>query len=344
MGICPVSAQQMRAVVLESQGDRVVINRGSQDGVQVGQTWVLGVGEATGAILIDQLNDFSSSGVLRGQGPVGALAALGDANVQITAQPVTPQRTEQAAADVQIDQRGHDPSVLAALEKQYEQALNQNTSKRRFSTQIPGGGGSSFPTGQIVSLGWQAYNISRINSLNNNFGLSNTSLFNPWWLAASAAGNVVGGIAQNKQISDRKIKLDVEAIYWDRNLIDIRTEVAAVRQGLSLAEIMQQKALAYRESGVNQYAVFEVALKNSGKLPANIGNFQNKIYLISAEGRPMTATQADPVFSNALQPGDEVRGLVYFPKIIAEGQKELTLAFEQMFGDRGELKFRNSIE
>ena len=229
-------------------------------------------------------------------------------------------------------------------EKRYENALNQKTAKRRFSTKIPGTGGSGIPTREIASLGWQVYNISRLNSFNNSFGLGGSSFYNPWWLAASAAGNVASGISRRKQISDRKVKVDVEAIYWDRSLVDIRTEVAGVRQGLSSPEIAQQKALAHRQSGLDQYAVFELYLKNTGKIPANMGNFQNKIFLISAEGQAMTASQVDPILSQTLQPGAEIRGMVYFPKIIAAGQEELKLSFEQMFGDRGELKFRNSFE
>lgn len=344
LGISPLAAQQMRAVVLESQGDRVIINRGSQDGVQVGQTWVLGAGEPTGAILIDQLNDFSSSGVLRGQGTVGTLAALGDANVRIVEKSALPPSAEHISAETPIDQRSPGTASLATLEKRYENALNQKTAKRRFSTKIPGTGGSGIPTREIASLGWQVYNISRLNSFNNSFGLGGSSFYNPWWLAASAAGNVASGISRRKQISDRKVKVDVEAIYWDRSLVDIRTEVAGVRQGLSSPEIAQQKALAHRQSGLDQYAVFELYLKNTGKIPANMGNFQNKIFLISAEGQAMTASQVDPILSQTLQPGAEIRGMVYFPKIIAAGQEELKLSFEQMFGDRGELKFRNSFE
>ena len=48
------AADSLRAVVLEAQGDRIVINRGSADGVQVGQTFQFQVPAAGPPVVMAQ--------------------------------------------------------------------------------------------------------------------------------------------------------------------------------------------------------------------------------------------------------------------------------------------------
>ena len=193
---------------------------------------------------------------------------------------------------------------------------------------------------QMMNLGVEAYNVYRIYDLSSDIGLDPTGFASPWWIAASAANMVGNQITQKRMFDAQKVKLDVEVTHWDDQLVDIRTEVMAAENGLSLEETLAQKVVMQQKTGVDKYAVFEVRMKNVGKLPAPVGNFKYKMFLLSAEGKPKSASRVDPVLDKTLQPGDEVRGMVYFPKIVAAGQEHLRVAFEQMFGDRGELKFK----
>jgi len=331
LGTSMVLADPLKAVVLEAEGDLVVINRGAGDGVKVGQTWVLGLSDKTGAVVITDVREHSASGALKGQASVGSLAALG---------------TESDIADFTIDERAQaqmvaktsrDSESLRQLRKKYKRALSARTESRGFVT--PTGGGANMQTAQMMNMGVEAYNMYRMYDLTQSIGLDPTGLYNPWWLAASAVNMVGSSMTRNKMYETQRVRVDAEVVYWDDALVDIQTEVASAEKGLSLSETLAQKVLMQRKRGVDKYTVFEVNLKNVGKLPAAINNFKYHMFLLSAEGRPISASRVDAALDKTLQPGDEVRGMVYFPKLTAAGQSQLKVTFEQMFGDRGELTF-----
>jgi len=333
LGTCFAGAEQLKAVVLKSEGDQVVINRGSEDGVQVGQTWVLGHSTKVGAVVIQEVRSHSASGRLRGEAHVGTLASLGnEADIQQFL-------TDEDAKTQLVASAQRDPAALKRLRRQYKDALEDSTEKRGFVTQI-GGGGINMQGAQLLNLGVEAYNYSRIVSLSNDLQLTNSGFFSPWWLAASAASSIGSSIQQRNMFESQRVRVDVEVTHWDQELTDLQTEVLAAEKGWSISETLAQKVSMAKARGVDQYTVFEVVMKNVGKLPAPVGDFKYKMFLLSAEGRPISASRVDAVLDRTLQPGDEVRGMVYFPRITAAGQDRLKVAFEQMFGDRGELEFR----
>lgn len=327
------SAQSLQAIVLESQGDRVVINRGTQDGVRVGQAWVLGLEDKTGAVIIEQAGEHSASGRLQGDADVGTLASLG-----------TESEVKRIAKNFRGPERGNTSSglegaTLDQLRRRYKRAIADRTERRKFKTRLQGGGGNVLTSPQMMNLGIEAYNAYQMYDLTRSIGLDPTGLYNPWWLAASAVNVVTSEVARNNMNNRRKVKVQVEVTYWDEKLVDLQTEVAAAEAGLSLTDTLAQKATMHSKRGVDKYTVFEVVMKNVGKLPAQTGDFKYKMFLVSTEGRPISASRVDGVLDKTLQPGDEVRGMVYFPKIVAAGQKKLKVAFEQMYGDRGDLTF-----
>ncbi len=310
-----------------------MINRGLEDGVKVGQTWVVGRGDKTGAVVIEEAREHSASGRLVGRAEVGALASLGtDADAkglaaEVRAKEQLTSRPNQASKD------------LRAARDKYKRALSSHTESRGFVTQLTGTG-SALQTAELMNLGVEAYNVYRLYDLTQSIGLDPTGYASPWWIAASAV-NMVGGRLTQKNMNDaQRVRLDAEVVYWDEHLADAQAEVRALEQGLSLADTMTQQVVNRQRIGVDKYTVFEVKLKNVGKLPAPIQNFKYKMFLMSNEDRPISASRVDEALDNTLQPGDEVRGMVYFPKIVSAGQTHLRVVFEQMFGDRGELKFK----
>lgn len=333
LGTSLTLAQSLQAVVLESQGDRVVINRGTADGVREGQAWILGLSDKTGAVVIEEAREHSASGRLRGKAEVGTLASLG------TESDMADIVTEQLAEE-QLTQTGRpDSATLSELRREYKQALRARTERRGFVTQLRGGG-PNLQAAQMMTMGVEAYNVYRMYDLTRNIGLDPTGFSSPWWMALSAANMVGNQISQKRMNDSQKVRVDVEVIHWDEKLVDIQTEVAAAEQGLSIADTLGHKVLMQQKRGVDKYTVFEVSMKNVGKLPAQTGQFKYKMFLVSSEDRPISASRVDPVLDKTLNPGDEVRGMVYFPKIVAAGQSHLKVQFEQMFGDRGELKFK----
>lgn len=333
LGTSFASAQPLRAVVLQTQGDQVVINKGTDDGVRVGQTWVLGRNEVTGAVVIEEAREHSASGTLRGEGAVGSIVALG---------------TDEDLAALTIDDRAReemkargakDSRALEQLRKRYKRALDKRTESRGFVTPV-GGANANLQTAQMLNMGVEAYNIYRIYDISRDIGIPSGGLYNPWWIAAGAVNNLASNAMRNNMYEGQRVRLDVEVTHWDEELVDLQAEVMAADEGLSLQDTLAKKVTMQAMRGTDKYTVFEVHMKNVGKIPAPIGNFKYRMFMVSAEGRPISASRVDPSLDNTLQPGDEVRGMVYYPKIVAAGQDRLKVVFEQMFGDRGELEFQ----
>ena len=194
LGTGLVGAETIQAVVLDSQGDRVVINRGTDDGVRVGQTWILGLDGKTGAVVIDQAREHSASGRLHGKADVGSLASLG---------------TEADAKEILADARAKEQMssktrsssrALTELRRKYKRAISARTESRKFSTQIRGTGGT-LQTAQMVNLGVEAYNTYRLYDLTRDIGLDPTGYASPWWIAASAV-NMVGNQVNQRRMYD----------------------------------------------------------------------------------------------------------------------------------------------
>jgi hypothetical protein len=319
-------AEPRQAVVLERQGDRVVINKGVEEGVQVGQTWHVGQG---GKMVVQAIREHSASGTLQGSASVGSIASLGSEKLVVASTPEIAQKM--------TSKRQSTEQSLDGLRKKYRRAIGQRTESRGFVTPLSG------QYDQTFNNGMEAYNLFTLYDITTNVGLDPTGSFiaNPLILATAAAGMYQRNQMTNELYESARVRVDVEATLWDENLVDMQTEVAAAEQGLSVQDTLTKKVQNIVEKGVDKYVVLEVRLKNVGQNPAALEPMKYRIFLMSNENQPIAASRIDPVLDKTLQPGDEVRGMVYFPKIVAAGQSQLKVAFEQMFGDRGTLTFSN---
>lgn len=326
LGIRIVEAEPLGAVVLQSQGDQVTINRGAEDGVVVGQTWRL---SGNAVMIIEAVREHSASGRVEGKASPGMIASLGK----------EPLRDVMARkADVQKKALAKHQPTQASLDqaqKRYRKALADATKSKSFVTPIPG------QSTATMNTGLEAYNLYQLYDITNEIGLDPTGAYlrNPLILATAAAGMY----QRQKQVNDlyesARVRVDVEATLWDDKLVDLQTEATAALQGWSVQDTLTKKVQNISDKGVDKYVVLEVRVKNVGTTPAALAPFKYRIFLMSAEDQPIAASRLDSVLDTTLQPGDEIRGMVYFPKIVAVGQRELRIALEQMFGDRGTLKF-----
>ncbi len=344
LGTVRVMADPVQAVIIERQGDRAVINKGLEEGVKVGQTWNLG--EAR--FVVESLREHSASGRLEGDAGVGAIASLGKDAPRVAANPKatkkvtrqTPAPREKSAEELK---RAADRS-LDAVRKKYRNALGRRTESRGFVTQAGGAGIAGVNTQTVLNTGLEAYSLYQLYDVSNAIGLDPTGSFisNPLMIATSAAGMFERNRLMNQTLETVRIRVDVEATLWDETLIDLQTEVAAAEQGWSVQDTLNKKVQNIVEKGVDKYVVLEVRIKNVGQNPAPLEPFKYRVFMMSAEDQPIAASRIDPVLDKTLQPGEEIRGMVYFPKIVAAGQSKLRIAFEQMFGDRGTLTFNTN--
>ncbi len=326
LATCPAFAAPGQAVVMERQGDRVVINKGVDEGVQVGQTWHVG---KDAKVVIESVREHSASGRLQGNASVGSISSLGSEKLVVASNPQVKEKM--------TSKRQSSEQSLDSLRKKYRRALGQRTESRGFVTPIPNQYDQTFNTGM------EAYNLYTLYDITNTVGLDPTGSFiaNPLILATAAAGMYQRNKMTNDLYESVRVRVDVEATLWDEGLVDIQSEVTAAEQGLSVQDSLNKKVQNVVDKGVDKYAVLEVRIKNVGSVPAALEPMKYRIFLMSSENQPIAASRIDAALDKTLQPGDEVRGMVYFPKIVAQGQRDLRIAFEQMFGDRGTLTFSN---
>lgn len=334
-------AQPLQAVVIDRQGDRAIINKGLQEGVKVGQTWELG----DARFVVESIREHSATGRLEGDAGVGAIASLGKDAPKVAANAKPNRRSSDSnraprEKSVQEQQRAAERS-LEAIRKKYRNALSRRTESRGFVTQAGGAGIPGVSTQAVLSTGLEAYSLYQLYDVSSAIGLDPTGSFitNPLMIAASAAGMYERNRMMNQTLESVRVRVDVEATLWDESLVDLKTEVAAAEQGWPVQETLSKKVQNIVEKGVDKYVVLEVRIKNVGQNPAPLEPFKYRIFMMSAEDQPIAASRIDPVLDKTLQPGEEIRGMVYFPKIVAAGQGKLRIAFEQMFGDRGTLTF-----
>lgn len=325
-----VQAESTMAVVIETQGDRVVINRGVEDGVKVGQTWTLGrSGSVEGKVIIESIRQHSAAGFLEGTASVGSVASLSGENAPVVA------TRNLRTRELMKEKNQASEQALKELRRKYKRSLDRHTEGYGFVTPTPGSAYNNMQTGMEI------YNVAATIDLYSRYDFDPTGAFigNPWWIGSAVGGFIQRQVATNNYYEGQRVRVDAEVTYWDEDLVDLQTDVVAAENGLSVQETLARKVEAVKQKGVDRYAVFEVHLKNVGQLPAPLEPFKYRIFMMSSEGQAISASRVDPVLDTTLQPGSEIRGMVYFPKIVAAGQQELKLAFEQMFGDRGTLNF-----
>lgn len=327
IGIGSSLADPLQAVVLFRQGDRATINRGASDGVVAGQTWYL---TNKASLVVEEVREHSSIGRLEGEALIGNIVTLSSKAIVLPSSARSVQVKRQATEKRVVTDRS-----LQDLRKRYQKALSEHTKKKGFVTPIPGQAAAN------ASTGLEAYNLYQLYDITNEIGLDPTGAYlrNPLILATAAAGMYQQHRQVNQLYESARVRVDVEATLWDEELADLQTEVEAADKGLSVQDTLTKKVQNITAKGVDKYVVLEVRVRNTGKTEAQLEPFKYRVFMMSAEGEPIAASRVDPVLDKTLQPGDEIRGMVYFPKIVAAGQSKLRIAFEQMFGDRGTLVF-----
>ncbi|MCA9797512.1 MAG: hypothetical protein KC910_37125, partial [Candidatus Eremiobacteraeota bacterium] len=229
-----------------------------------------------------------------------------------------------------------DRDDLKRVRERYHQAFTENTQTRDLATPHP----NPTTVTSTVSTGAQLYTLYQFYDVANAFDPSGASLINPFMLASMAAPPVINQFQSNDPWEPQRTRLQVSVTYWDEYLVDRCAEYLAAREGLNLDETLMLKQRLVTERQVDRYAVFEVRVRNTGFKEAPLKPFKWHMYMMNADNRPLAPSRYDPALDSLLQPGQEVNGLVLFPKLAVAGQDTLTIALEQMFGDRGSLEFR----
>lgn len=323
--LCSAARAETSGVVINADGPTFSFNRGRTDGVKLGDQWtVYRRGHQVGHATVQSVSEYTSQARMAtgtASARVGDLVSNGA--VSGWSKPQTTESRE--LATMHLGRR-----ALEQARDAYRDLLDQRTQSRDFETPNPAAKANT------ISDLMNAYNM--FDFMSTQWTPGGTYVGNPSFMIMAAGNIVAGQAAMNRTFAGQTVHVSVKVTYWDGKLMDRYADYLAARQGRSVAQALQLKSELYNEKGIGNYTVFEVWVHNTGQLVANLKPFKWHMYLMGADHRPLEAVRYDPALDAALQPGEEVTGNVYFPKVSPD-QKKLVVAFENMFGDRGNLEF-----
>lgn len=321
--LAPAQAETA-AVVIEADGAAFTLNRGQAEGVNPGDRWqVYRNGSRVGEAVVDSVAEYTArASMLPGSSFVqaGDLVSTGSVTGWSSASEAAP-RVASRTLGGQSRERAEDA---------YRDLLNDRTQGRGFETPTPAN------TADTMQDVWSAYHMYDL--VSTQWTLDGAYVGDPSMIMWAVGGMISDRNASHQMYDGQTVRVDVEVTYWDEELMDRYSDYVAAREATTVEQALQLKSSLYAQKGVGEYTVFEVRLKNVGRVAANLKPFKWHMYLMGPDGRPLEAVRYDASLDSQLNPEQEVAGNVYFPRA-GGAQDKLVVVFENMFGDRGNLEF-----
>ena len=224
--------------------------------------------------------------------------------------------------------------TLEQAEQAYRETFQVRTQKKDFRQVVSSaqGRGESMP-------GMDAMNIyMTADMLATSFGPGGF-YGDPTMLLMSAWGAMEGKKQREKLFDSMDVKVRAEVTLWDQELLETYGQYAALVNGFSepgkYQDFMRNLAA---QKGVGSGRVFEVRLRNTGQLKAQLSPFNWHIFMIGPNQSRVGAIKYDNPLDRLIEPGREVSGNVYFPTVPSPSST-VQVVLEDMYGDRGELEF-----
>lgn len=312
--------------IVRVEGERIVVNRGMLDNVKPGDhLTVMRQGRQIAEIEIqDAKPQESTARVLQllGQEPVLA----GD-SVSLGA--VTPPGTPPTALS---PRRQLTPMQLTMQETQeaYESLLGSRTYSHEFEQKWNGRNNNTPDFNQ--------YSLTGVLD-----GLGYGIFGGGWWNATDQLIRTAQMAWMNHSIHDRMTRdyvarIELEVVHWDNELLDAYARMQAAQAGMaSVEEYNALKNQLMREKNLEQNDVFQVRIRNTGELNVELAPFHWHMFLSAPGDQRVVATHYDQVLDRKLSPKQEVVGYITFPKV--PGREDLTVYFEDIYGDKGDVSF-----
>ena len=222
---------------------------------------------------------------------------------------------------------------LEAAEQRYRERFERATERHEFR-QVP-------VTSRNMDDTLPGYNAMDIymaaDLLGSSFGPGGF-YGDPTLLMMSAYSAIVAKQERDRLYDSVDVQVQIEVTHWDEPLLESYVQYAALSGGQTAPD--QYNALRnsiFAQKGVSTNQVFEVRLKNTGQLKAQLSPFHWHIFMAGPNNSRVGATRYDQVLDRQLTSGQEVSGNVYFPKVPGTGK--LLVLLEDIYGDRGTLEF-----
>ena len=159
----------------------------------------------------------------------------------------------------------------------------------------------------------------------------------PGFLLSNAYYAWMSNRDRNKLFEGVEVQLEAEVTVWDPALLESYAQYAAIVNGLTDSKQYPEFVRNLQaQRGVTSGKVFEVKLRNIGKIKAQLSPFNWHVFMLGPNGTKVPASRYDPALDRQIDPDREVSGNVYFPNAPTD---RLVLSLEDMYGDRTDMEF-----
>ena len=339
--VAPAGAAPI-ASLTKVEGATVTLNRGRDEQIQAGtHLFIVRAGKTLAEVEVDQVGETSSRAkVVRIFGSDSCLAGdvvnTENSNSGTTyvptggppgTGPATLPRTQQFRP-LPLD------LTMESAESRYRDSYEARTQRKDFRQVV-----TAVRSNEEMMPGMQLTNIYMAADLvATSFGPGGF-YGDPSYLLMSAWQAYEGRRQRDKLFDAMDVKLQAEVTLWDQDLLESYGQYAALVNGFSEPHKYQDfmRNLA-SQKGVTGGRVFEVRLRNTGQLKAQLAPFNWHIFMVGPNESKVGALRYDPALDRQIDPKREVSGNVYFPMVASSGSK-VQIVLEDMYGDRGQIDF-----
>lgn len=307
-------------MVVKSSGSEVTLNRGSQDGLAPGTRYlVFRNGQSVGEVEVTLVDQYQSAARLV-SGSAQAGDALRAASVASVGGPPPETSVSEPVPTV------YSAEQLEQYEERYRDKFRGRTAQRTFTavSQTP-----RTDSGMDAMM-WMNIATLAITSF-GPYGFTGS----PQIIASTVADSVATNVWMGDYYQDAEVEITLTN--WDEPLMDSFSDYTAYREARgNLQQMAAVKSILYSQKGLDQNQVVEVKLRNTGPVIAQLAPFNFHIFLL-VDGQRVQCQRYDQILDKALNPGEEVLGFVYFPRLESPGTTRIAL--EDILGNSEEIGF-----
>lgn len=345
--VVPVFGADGGMVTKCSENGEVVINRGVEDNVTPGTHWyIYRAGKPLAELEVTLVDSYSctasvvSGGMVRvgdtvSEKPFAKTPDKSEYPVAVMAPPPAAETSPSGAPKNQLTNRNPGAPVQEETAESTEKRLSKLMSTQSKGHKFSGGGSKLRQT-----------SVNPLHVANIFSATANGTNWTTWQNVLSVGLQEVGTNVSNKK-HFKECRLQVDVTYWNEDLLNAYSDSLAFKEGRSSQEQrLAMRTGLYCQKGLDKFLVFNVKMKNVGPGTVQLERFDWHIFLVDSHGNRIKAERYDQILDRAMNPDQGVEGNVYFLRVdssgrdIAEGKKGVTLVFEDVLGERAEIKFK----
>jgi hypothetical protein len=309
-------------MVIRIEGDKIVLNRGSNDGIKPDQElYAHRIGKPVGMLKVTLVDTYSSEAVITRLEPeqtvrVGDVVTFEPFSIAYTPPPPRMPEPESSKKPVPVN-------------NDYLNKLKDHIKVATFK---------SGPKGTVrVGLG-------EASLLLNAIGWGSYIPYSDPWMLITVGGSLYQGYATQRKTGTH-LKTTVAVCYYDDDLIEAQARYFASKEGITdEAQIMEVKKGIVEQMSADMFLVFHVKIHNGGEDVVQLAPIKWHIYVIDPMGEKVSASRYDEALDKGLGPNQETQGYLFFPKYGETGATNagtpMRVRLESILGGNADLSWR----